>query len=136
MVCARSLVFAAGVLGCGPRVPPAGPRAAAPTMQATEVPAADPSGPARQVRVLYDGPAVKVVSIRLRGVDLPPHHSEFTVSIQVLEGRGALVVGDRTAPLDATHGAVLAPRVAHEVTRQGDGDLVLLVTHAKGPVAP
>lgn len=131
----RRLAAAAALaaLACAPtRARPEVPHA----MQPVTIPAADPGGPVRQVRVLHDGPAMKLVSIRLRGVDLPPHHSEFTVVIQAVEGAGAVVVGGRREPVDATHAVVLPPRAVHEVLRDGEGDLVLLVTHVKGAIGP
>lgn len=102
------------------------------SVQALSIPAADPNGPPRQVRVLYDNPAVKLVAIRLRGVDLPPHQSEFAVVIQAVAGAGEVVVGERREPVDGVRSVVLPPRASHAVTRAGDGDLVLLVTHVKG----
>ena len=123
-------------LGCAPRVPPAAPRTETPMdMHAFSIPPADPSGPPRQVRVLHDDPAVKLVAIRLRGVDLPPHQSDFAVVIQAVAGAGEVVVGDRREPLDGGRGVVLPPRAVHAVTRAGEGDLVLLVTHVKGAAA-
>ncbi len=102
------------------------------SVEPISIPAADSEGAPRQVQVLYDGPALKLVSIRLHGVDLPPHQSDFPVVIQAVEGAGEVTVGDRREPVDGSRSVVLPPRTEHAVTRAGEDDLVLLVTHVKG----
>ena len=88
------------------------------------------AGDSREVRVLVDEQALKLVSITLRrGTILPAHHSAVAVTIQALSGRGAVVVDGARMPLDASHAVALAPRVAHSVEPEAGTDLVLLVHH-------
>lgn len=96
------------------------------------IPDAAPDGPPIQARVLLDTPGLKVMAIRLRGVELPPHRSDFPVVITAVEGEGTVVVGDAHTPIDARRSVALAPGVEHAVVPSADGDLVLLVTHARG----
>lgn len=88
------------------------------------------AGDAREVRVLVDEPALKLVSITLRrGTILPAHHSAVAVTIQALSGRGSVVVDGARMALDSAHAVALAPRVAHSVEPEAGTDLVLLVHH-------
>jgi quercetin dioxygenase-like cupin family protein len=88
------------------------------------------AGDAREVHVLVNEPALKLVSITLRrGTVLPEHHSAVAVTIQALSGRGSVVVGGERMPLDASHAVALAPRVGHSVEPEAGTDLVLLVHH-------
>lgn len=88
------------------------------------------TGQPREVRVLVDEPALKLVSIVLRGgMVLPSHHSAVPVTIMALEGSGTVVAGSEPLRLDSTHVVVLAPNVPHAVEPDSGMDLVLLVHH-------
>jgi quercetin dioxygenase-like cupin family protein len=85
---------------------------------------------AREVRVLVDEPALKLVSIVLRGgTVLPTHHSAVPVTIMALQGSGTVVTDSERLRLDSTHAVVLAPNVPHAVEPDSGADLVLLVHH-------
>lgn len=96
------------------------------------IPDAATDGPSIQPQVLATTPNLKVMSIRLRGVELPPHSSEVPVVIAAATGSGTVVIGERRVRVDATHAVALAPRVKHAVVPDPGDDLVLLVTHALG----
>lgn len=99
-----------------------------PSVRPIELPGAPPPGPPREVRVLVDEPALKLVSIALRGgTALPTHHASVPVTIMALSGRGAVVCGAERHPLDATHAVALAADVPHAVEPEAGSDLVVLV---------
>jgi mannose-6-phosphate isomerase-like protein (cupin superfamily) len=130
-------------LGCDAPTPasndaPAPAAPAAPTPAATgqvhalTIPDADPAGKPIQAKALQDDASLKVMSIRLRGVELPPHSSEFPVVIAAVSGSGTVVVGEQRVPIDPTHPVTLPPGLTHEVIPDAGGELVLLVVHARG----
>lgn len=95
-----------------------------------ELPAAAGTGEAREVSVLVDEPALKLVSIILRqGTVLGEHHAPIPVTIQALVGAGTVVVGTERLRLDPAHAVVLAAGVAHSVEPDAGTDLILLVHH-------
>lgn len=101
-----------------------------PASRTVEFPGAVGEGEAREVRVLVDTPALKLVSITLRnGTVLPTHSSTVPVTIQALQGAGTVVVGAERMRLDGTHAVVLAPGVAHAVEPDAGTHLVVLVHH-------
>lgn len=89
------------------------------------------TGKPQEATVLVDEPGLKVVSIALNGgTVMPPHHSPASVTVQAVEGRGAVVLGAQRLALDAEHLVFLAPGVEHSVEPEPGTDLVILVTHA------
>jgi quercetin dioxygenase-like cupin family protein len=125
------------VAGCGSS-PPASPRTPASRAAAfggapvryLELPATAEPGPAREVTTLVDEPALKLVTIVLRGgTALPEHHAEVPVTIQALHGAGTVAAGGELLRIDPSHAVVLAAKVPHAVTPDSGTDLVLLVAH-------
>lgn len=100
-----------------------------------ELPVTAGVGEPREVRVLVDESALKLVSIVLRGgTVLPTHRSEVPVTIVALHGSGVVLTGDERVGverlrLDPTHAVVLSPNVPHAVEPDAGTDLVLLVHH-------
>ncbi len=102
----------------------------APERRVVELPGSIGAGQPREVRALVDEPALKLVSIVLRGgTVLPTHHSAVPVTIMALQGSGAVVVGSERLRLDSTHAVVLAAGVPHAVEPDQGTDLALLVHH-------
>ncbi len=127
--------------GCAAPPPPRAPSAspapstspAGPASRLVELPGAPSDGEPREVRVLVDDPALKLVSITLRGgAALPTHQSEVPVTILALSGSGVVLVGAERLRLDPAHAVVLGANVAHAVTPDPDTSLVLLVHHLGG----
>ena len=88
------------------------------------------TGEPREVTVLVDEPALKLVKIVLRGgTALPEHHAEVPVTIQALGGAATVTAGGETVRLDAAHPLVLAAKVPHAVSPDPGTDLVLLIHH-------
>lgn len=103
------------------------------SVRALELPALAGPGQAREVRVLIDEAAVKLVTITLRqGTVLPEHQAAGPVTIQALQGAGTVTAGAERVRLDAAHAVFLAPDVAHSVEPDAGTDLVLLVYHLRG----
>jgi len=102
-----------------------------PAARVVELPATAGAGQPREVHVLVDEPALKVVTITLRqGTVLPEHNSSVPVTIQALQGAGTVTAGSEQLRIDPAHAVVLAPKVPHAVTPDQGTDLVLLVQHA------
>lgn len=101
-----------------------------PPVRSVELPATAGTGQPREIKVLVDEPALKLVTIVLRnGTLLPEHRSEVPVVIQALYGSGVVTAGGEQLRLDTTHPAVLAAKVSHAVAPDPGTDLVLLVHH-------
>jgi len=95
-----------------------------------EFPGTPKAGEPREVRVLVDEPALKLVTIVLRGgTVLPTHHSKVPVTIMALQGSGTVVAGTERLRLDPAHAVVLASNVPHAVEPDAGTDVVLLVHH-------
>lgn len=95
-----------------------------------DLPGMPGAGEPREARVLVDEPALKLVSIVLRGgTVLPTHHTDVPVTIVAIQGNGTVVAGAERMRLDPTHAVVLAPNVPHSVEPDTGTDLVLLVHH-------
>ncbi len=106
------------------------PALGGPSARVVELPPTVGPGQPREVRVLVDEPALELVSIVLRrGTQLPEHHSRVPVTIQALQGAGAVVVASERLRIDAAHSVVLAAGVPHAVQPDTGTDLVLLVHH-------
>ena len=87
-------------------------------------------GKPREVRVVIDEPAMKIVTIVLRaGTLLPPHMSAVPVTISALQGSGTVIAGEERLRIDASHAVALRPGVQHAVEPDAGTDIVLLVTH-------
>ncbi len=125
-------VAALALGGCAaqPATAPATPPMGGPAARVIELPAAAGSGDPREVRVLVDEPALKLVTIILRqGTARPEHHSPVPVVIQALQGVGTVTAGTEHFRVDAAHAVLLAPNVPHAVAPDDGTDLVLLVQH-------
>ena len=108
----------------------AAPLISGPPARNLELPAAAGAGQPREVHLLLDEPALKLVTITLRqGTELPEHHAAVPVLIQALQGAGTVLAGGERLRIDLTHPVLLAPDVAHAVTPDPATDLVLLVQH-------
>ena len=125
-------VAALALGGCAaqPAAAPATPPLGGPAARVVELPQAVGPGEPREVRVLLDEPALKLVTIILRqGTALPEHHSPVPVVIQALQGAGTVTAGSEQLRVDPAHAVVLAPNVPHAVAPDDGTDLVLLVQH-------
>ena len=125
-------VAALALGGCAaqPVAAPPTPPIGGPAARVIELPAAAGSGDPREVRVLVDEPALKLVTIILRqGTALPEHHSPVPVVIQALQGAGTVTAGTEQLRVDPAHAVLLAPNVPHAVAPDDGTDLVLLVQH-------
>jgi quercetin dioxygenase-like cupin family protein len=118
--------------GCAARAAVAGatPALGGPAARVVELPAAPGLGNPREVQVLVDEPALKLVAITLRdGTVLPEHEAPVPVTILALSGGGHVTAGAERFRLDPEHAVVLAPSVPHAVEPDAGTDLVLLVHH-------
>lgn len=101
-----------------------------PAARVVDFPASAGSGDPREVRVLMDEPALRLVTIILRnGTVLPPHGAPMPVTIHALHGAGTVVVGADRLRIDPAHAVVLRANVQHTVEPDATTDLVLLVYH-------
>ncbi|MBT9560818.1 MAG: hypothetical protein IV100_32640 [Myxococcales bacterium] len=101
-----------------------------PESRAVAFPVPPGEGKPREVNVLVDEPALKLVTIVLRGgTVLPTHHSKVPVTIMALTGSGTITAGTKRLRLDPAHAVVLAAGVAHAVEPDAGADLVLLIHH-------
>ena len=79
------------------------------------------SGPALRVdryasALVHDEPNARIVAFHLApGQSVPPHTSDSTVLVQVVEGRGTFSGADGTAELAAGQSAVYAPGELHGI---------------------
>jgi quercetin dioxygenase-like cupin family protein len=113
-----------------PTAPPSVATIEGPPVRGVEFPASAGTGDPREVKVLVDEPALKLVTIVLRrGTALPEHHAQVPVTIQALQGVGTVDAGGEKLRIDPTHAVVLAAKVPHAVTPEAGADLVLLVHH-------
>lgn len=109
------------------------PRLEGAAARAVALPIAAGPGEPREVHVLVDEPALKLVTIVLRrGTVLPEHRSPVPVTIQALEGAGTVSAGGERLRIDAGNAVVLHPGVPHSVEPEAGTDLVLLVHHLGG----
>lgn len=133
---AIALVLAAGCARPRPSAP--APSIAGPAVRVVEFPGARDGEQPREVKVLVDEPALKLVTIVLRrGTVLPAHHAEVPVTIQALQGAATVDAGGQQLRIDATHAVVLAAKVPHAVTPDPGTDVVLLVSHlGRADLAP
>ena len=121
LACALALVHPVGA-----QTPPA----EAPAVRPIEFPAEAGEGQPREVKVLHDDPAVKLVTITLRkGTVLPAHSAPVPVTIQALRGAGTIVIGDARHRLDASHAIVLPAGTSHAVEPDAGTSMVVLVHH-------
>jgi quercetin dioxygenase-like cupin family protein len=94
-------------------------------------PAAD--GPPKEVAVLADLAAVKIVAITLReGTTLPDHTAAVPVTIEATHGTASLTVGDTTTALKPGSFVVLDAHTTHAVTPTDASPVTVLVHHHKG----
>lgn len=106
------------------------PALGGPAARQVDLPGAPGAGEPREVKVLVDEPALKLVTITLRGgTVLATHHAAVPVTITALQGSGTVVAGAERLRVDATHAVVLTPGVPHAVEPDAGTDLVLLVHH-------
>lgn len=97
-----------------------------------ELPAWTNEGPPREVQVLAEDSHLKVAAVALRrGTPLPTHAVAERVSIQVVEGRGALLAGSSTSEVGPKSVVLLDPEVPHAMTPADDELVVLLVHYLK-----
>lgn len=95
------------------------------TILPTEGPAPRPDRPATQL--LHDEPNARVVCFHLvPGQAVPPHTSDSTVVVQVLEGDGLFRGEQREARLGPGQTAVYAPGELHSMAPAGDEGLRFL----------
>src|SRR5680860_237592 len=91
----------------------------------TEGPAPRTDRPATQL--VHDEPNARVVCFNVQpGQAVPPHTSESTVVVQVLEGDGIFRGEDGEARLAPGQSAVYAPGELHSMEPAGDGNLRFL----------
>jgi quercetin dioxygenase-like cupin family protein len=85
--------------------------------------AADPVPPRSDrfaTRLLHDEPNLRIVSFHLLpGQRVPPHHSDSTVVVQVVEGAGVFTGKAGGALLAEGESAVFAPGEEHSVEAAG-----------------
>jgi quercetin dioxygenase-like cupin family protein len=112
-----------------PEAQPA-PALGGPAARGVELLTVPGTGKPREVQVLVNEPALKLVTIALRGgTVLPEHQSLVPVTITAVEGSGTVITGGERFRIDAAHAVVLAPKVPHAVEPDAGTDLVLLVHH-------
>lgn len=129
------LLIAAG-LGAGFQVPlvgqtPAGGRG--PEPQLLTLPPSTNGGPSRDVHVLADTAALKLVAIELRdGTGLPVHESPHPITIQVLRGEATLLVGSAKFLIGSAQILTLPAKTPHAVELRPGTTATLLIHHLRG----
>lgn len=104
-----------------------------PGVHPVTVPAPAAEGSAKEVAVVADLPAVKIVAITLRaGTPLPEHTAPVPVTIQAAHGAATLTSGGTTTPLAPGRFVVLDANVPHAVTPVDGTPVTVLVHHHKG----
>lgn len=89
-------------------------------------------GAPKEVAVLADLPAVKIVAITLRaGTPLPEHSAPVPVTLEAAFGSATLQVGDTRTLLAPGSFVVLDANTPHAVTPVGAAPVVVLVHHHK-----
>lgn len=122
------LSLLAGLLAAGAAsgAPPDG-------LHALSVAAPSADGAPKEVAVLADLPAVKIVAITLRaGTPLPQHSAPVPVTLEAAYGTATVTVGGQTTPLGGGAVVVLDAHVPHAVTPTGADPVLVLVHHHKG----
>jgi quercetin dioxygenase-like cupin family protein len=112
----------------------AGSAAAAPPAGVHPITVAAPSatGAPKEVSVIADLPAVKIVAITLRGgTTLPEHTAPVPVTIQAAHGAATLTVAGATTPLAQGAFVVLDANTPHAVTPIDSAPVTVLVHHLK-----
>ena len=90
-------------------------------------------GSAKEIVVLADLPAVKIVAITLRaGTVLPDHSAPVPVTIQAAFGAATLTVDGVSTPLGQGAFVVLDANTTHKVTPADSSPVTVLVHHHKG----
>lgn len=140
-----TLVFGALLTAAEPPpAPPSSPSAPAASaalpagVHTAELPGVPGAGAPKEVKAVLDTPHVKIVAITLRkGTLLPQHTAALPVTLVAAQGSGHVIFADGSKQrLDATHMVALAPTVPHAVQPDPGADLVVLVSHLKGPAGP
>lgn len=102
------------------------------TVLPAQGPAPRPDRPATQL--LHAEPNARVVSFHVApGQAVPPHKSDSTVVIQVLEGDGHFRGEQGEARLSAGQTAVYAPGELHSMKPAGEGSLRFLAIITPSP---
>lgn len=112
----------------------AGSAAASPPAGLHPITVAPPSaeGTPKEVAVIADLPAVKIVAITLRaGTTLPEHTAPVPVTIQAAHGAATLTVAGATTPLAQGAFVVLDANTPHAVTPIDTAPVTVLVHHHK-----
>lgn len=112
----------------------AGSAAASPPAGLHPITVAPPSaeGAPKEVAVIADLPAVKIVAITLRaGTTLPEHTAPVPVTIQAAHGAATLTVAGATTPLAQGAFVVLDANTPHTVTPIDTAPVTVLVHHHK-----
>jgi len=116
----------AGVLAAGSAA------AAPPGVHPITVAAPSAEGAPKEVTVIADLPAVKIVAITLRaGTTLPEHAAPVPVTIQAAHGAATLTVAGATTPLAPGAFVVLDANTPHAVTPIDTAPVTVLVHHHK-----
>lgn len=103
--------------------PPAG-------VLAVTVPAPAAEGAAKEVAVLADLPAVKIVAITLRaGTALPDHSASAPVTIEAAHGSATVTVAGVATAISPGTLVVLDANTVHAVTPVGASPVTVLVHH-------
>ena len=96
-------------------------------------PAPTAEGPGKEVAVLAELPAVKIVSITLRArTVLPEHAAPVPVTIEVVHGAAVLTAMGASVPLSPGALVVLDAGTPHAVTPVDEEPVTLLVHHLLG----
>ena len=118
--------FAGSSAGAAPAAPLAG-------MHPVVVIAPSAEGEAKEVEVVADLPAVKIVAITLRaGTALAEHSAGVPVTIQAAHGSATITVRGVPLPLGPGMFVVLDANTPHSVAPIGLGPVTVLVHHHKG----
>lgn len=98
-----------------------------------EGPVARPDRPATQL--LHDEPNARVVAFHLApGQTVPPHRSDSTVVVQVVEGSGLFRGAESEARLGPGQTAVYPPGELHSMASAGGGSLRFLAIITPRPL--
>ena len=106
--------------------------ASPPGLHPVTVPAPLSEGAPKEVVVLADLPAVKIVAITLRaGTALPEHAAPVPVTIQAAYGTATLTIAGVSTPLTPGAFVVLDANTPHAVTPTDATPVTVLVHHHK-----
>lgn len=87
-----------------------------------------------EARVLSELEAATVQLVRIQGAEQPHHHPDHDLVVMLVEGRGAMLLGEREVDMTRGDAVVIARNVVHAFRNRDPAGSVALVV--RSPAAP